>query len=185
MVDRQRSRWMRLITAVAIGALLAGCTSGGGSGNETGGTPAGGDAGGGGQGEEVEFVYLAHTDIDTLDVQDARAFTTGMLLGMHVFDTLVQLDAEEGFVPRLATSWEFADDGRVLRFHLRDDVKFHDGTPITAEHVARSFQRYLEQPDLAQARKIQPVHTIRAVDDYTVEFVADEPIGEFLLGNCL
>jgi peptide/nickel transport system substrate-binding protein len=45
-----------------------------------------------------------------------------------LFNSLVTIDAELNFVPDLAESWEILEDGKVYVFHLRQGVKFHDGT---------------------------------------------------------
>ena len=41
-------------------------------------------------------------------------------------------------MPWLAESWETSDDGKVWTFHIREGVKFHDGTPVNADAVAFS-----------------------------------------------
>jgi peptide/nickel transport system substrate-binding protein len=65
----------------------------------------------------------------------------------HIFETLV--GAAPGAMkpePMLATHWEVADDGLTWTFYLREGVKFHDGTPFTAEAVKFSLERILEFP---------------------------------------
>lgn len=53
-------------------------------------------------------------------------------------ETLVVLDADGDAQPGLATRWERVD-GRTWRFDIRDGVRFHDGTGLTAEHVAAAL----------------------------------------------
>lgn len=48
---------------------------------------------------------------------------------------LVTIDAELNIVPDLAASWEILEHGKVYVFHLRQGVKFHDGTDFDAEAV--------------------------------------------------
>jgi peptide/nickel transport system substrate-binding protein len=55
--------------------------------------------------------------------------------------TLLRRDRALGPEPWLAASWELSDDGTALRFTLRDDVAWHDGTPVTAADVAFTFFR--------------------------------------------
>src|SRR5690554_6569823 len=52
----------------------------------------------------------------------------------NIFDTLLVLDREGQLAPGLATSWE-AESDTSWRFHLRDDVTFHDGEAFTADDV--------------------------------------------------
>ena len=68
---------------------------------------------------------------------------TGPLVARHVFDTLVtyregSTDIDAG----LATRWSVSRDGLTWSFVLRDNARFHDGTPVTATDVAMSFGRF-------------------------------------------
>ena len=56
-----------------------------------------------------------------------------------VYDGLIGLDKNLGYEPRLARSWEILDDGLTLVFHLRDDVRWHDGGKL-AFSLARLAQ---------------------------------------------
>jgi peptide/nickel transport system substrate-binding protein len=63
-----------------------------------------------------------------------------MAAARHVFDTLVNRDADSRWTPGLTTSWR-AVAPTVWEFKLREGVTFHDGSPFTAEDVAFSFAR--------------------------------------------
>jgi peptide/nickel transport system substrate-binding protein len=67
------------------------------------------------------------------------------------------------------------------RFNLRRDVKFHDGTPFTADDVGFSFQR-AQSPGSHFKVFASPLGKVRRVDDYTVEFVTPQPHPAFM-GN--
>ena len=59
-----------------------------------------------------------------------------------IYDTLIQYREDTTEIePALATAWESSTDGRHWRFHLREDVKFHDGTLFTADAVVFSLTR--------------------------------------------
>ena len=58
----------------------------------------------------------------------------------HAYETLVALDANARLTPALATSWRAIDD-TTWEFKLRDGVKFHDGSPLTAQDVVFSLER--------------------------------------------
>ena len=66
-----------------------------------------------------------------------------------VYDTLVMRDKDLKVIPGLATSWEQVNP-TTWRFKLRQGVKFHDGTPFTADDVVFSMQRAAE--DTSQIR---------------------------------
>ncbi|MEJ2665547.1 MAG: ABC transporter substrate-binding protein [Deinococcales bacterium] len=59
----------------------------------------------------------------------------------NVYEGLVRLDRSGKIVPALAKSWTVSPDGKTLTFQLRSGVKFHDGTPFTAEDVVKTFER--------------------------------------------
>lgn len=71
---------------------------------------------------------------------------------VNLYDSLVELDPEQLTTvrPALAKSWDISPDGKTLTFHLRDDVKFHSGNPLTSADVVWSMRRILHL-NLAQA----------------------------------
>jgi len=69
-----------------------------------------------------------------------------VLVANHVYDYLVDIDAENNIVPRLATEWSMNDDGREYTFTLAEGVLFHDGTPLRPEDVVWTFDR-LRDPE--------------------------------------
>jgi ABC-type transport system substrate-binding protein len=62
----------------------------------------------------------------------------------QIFDGLVALDPGLHIVPALADTWTISRDGRVYTLHVRDGVRFHDGTPLTADDVVFSVKRLLD-----------------------------------------
>ena len=73
--------------------------------------------------------------------QDYRATDVFSHKGFNclVFQTLIKIDPQGVFQPLLAESWEISPDGKEYTFHLRKNVRFSDGTPVTAEHVKDSM----------------------------------------------
>lgn len=61
----------------------------------------------------------------------------------NVYDTLVFTEIDGTVIPHVATDWECSDDGLIYTFHIRDDIKFHDGSPLEASDVAFSMNRAL------------------------------------------
>src|SRR5690606_26000095 len=91
------------------------------------------------------------TLVDSRDTYDPRsmdpALSTDVPTGRavsYVFEGLTRFTPSAEVVPGLAERWEVSDDGMSYTFHLRQGVKFHDGTTFTADHVARSWQRVLD-----------------------------------------
>jgi peptide/nickel transport system substrate-binding protein len=85
-----------------------------------------------------------------------------------VFLPLLELDETGSYRGRLARSWEHSPDGREWTFHLRSDVKWHDGTPVTAQDVAFTLG-LVNHPDVAWYEG-GPVGTPRVLDDSTLAF---------------
>jgi len=86
--------------------------------------------------------------------------------------------------PMLAKSYDISEDGLAYTFHLRDGVKFHDGTTLDANAVVSSFLRALklgEQGGWAGTFiGIVDEEGVKAVDDYTVQFNLRERYAPFV-----
>src|SRR5438552_7109865 len=66
------------------------------------------------------------------------------LITRQIFETLVQYrEGSSDVEPGLATSWTVSRDGLQWTFRIRDGVRFHDGTPLAARHVAESLDRVI------------------------------------------
>jgi peptide/nickel transport system substrate-binding protein len=97
-----------------------------------------------------------------------------------VYDTPIALAPDGSYVPELATDWSVSDDGLTWTLTLRDDVTFHDGTPMTAEDVKFTLELYRDTADFPYLPSYPDVfHTIKAPDDTHVTLTADSPIGNF------
>ena len=132
-----------------------------------------------------ELVFALRMEPLTLDAHRAYYQVAGTVI-INIYDCLVIEDmVTHEMVPWLAKSWEVSGDGRTWTFHLRDDVKFHDGTPFNAEAVKYNFDR-ITDPDteaVSAATFLTEVYEgIEIVDDYTVQIVLSEPVAPFL-GN--
>jgi peptide/nickel transport system substrate-binding protein len=111
---------------------------------------------------------------ENLDPANAVNSTINQLL-IGVYDTLVQFTAGELEVsPRLATAWSVSDDGLTYTFALRDDVTFHDGTPLTAEDVKFTFDR-LQSAQGMVLNDLGPFEGANVVDETTVTLTLSKP----------
>ncbi len=102
-----------------------------------------------------------------------RELTTDHVIGFNVYDTLTRWDPEKGVIPWLAESWESNADGTEWTFHLRKGVKFHDGTPLTAQAAKFSYERSIELGLMAYY--FADFQNIEAVDDYTLRITLTAP----------
>ncbi len=107
-------------------------------------------------------------------------------LSMHIFDRLVERDAEVKAYPGLAESWD-AIAPTVWEFRLRRGVTWHDGTPFTAEDVAFSIARPPLVPNSPASFSpfVRAIQRTEVVDSHTVRFhtAAPHPLLPVELGS--
>jgi peptide/nickel transport system substrate-binding protein/oligopeptide transport system substrate-binding protein len=112
-----------------------------------------------------------NTLIDSRDTYDPRSLDpalstdvpTGRAVG-YVFDGLVRFTPDAQVVPGLARSWEISADGLTYTFHLRNGVKFHDGSAFSARNVIKSFQRVLDPK--TKGGRGWPLYPIAGAQEY-------------------
>ncbi len=97
----------------------------------------------------------------------------------QVFDRLVRFDLDGDLVPSLVVSWENPEPTRWV-FWLREDVTFHNGRTLTAEDVVWTMHRMMDPETKAPRQRLYMVKEVRAVDEFTVEFVLNESFAPFL-----
>ncbi len=126
-------------------------------------------------GRQALVVALAEAP-DSLDPADHRSRQSETLL-RNIFDGLVTRDTRNGVHLELAETTDWLDD-KTLQVKLRQGVKFHDGSEMTADDVVYTFNRIIQENaiDYPEAhtspRKglIAPLESVEKVDDYTVKF---------------
>lgn len=114
----------------------------------------------------------------TLDPHYADLGENNSLLS-HIYERLVTQDAQMNPVPRLATSWKRLSETQ-WEFKLREGVKFHDGSPFTAQDVIYSIERirdFLKPPSGGYQSYTQAIKSVSAPDPLTVviETTSDIP----------
>jgi len=90
---------------------------------------------------------------------------------LHLFEPLIKRDDNQKLVPGLATSWKAIDD-LTWEFKLRKNVRFHDGSPFTADDVVFTLKRVPNVPNSPSsfATFTKPIVDIRVVDSHTLIF---------------
>ncbi|WP_433087114.1 ABC transporter substrate-binding protein [Dactylosporangium sp. CA-052675] len=153
--------WERVIALTAIGALavVAGCTST---------SPT--DTGSGSGGEIDTSAVLKFASAGPLRDLDPALQTSYGAWGylFLVWDRLTMLDKDDKIVPGLAKEWNFVDNGSVLELKLRDDVKFHDGTPFDAEAVKANIERGKTLQGSTLKSDLADIESVEVVDAKTV-----------------
>jgi peptide/nickel transport system substrate-binding protein len=161
-MSRQRKRWLFVIVALTLGAILPMAPS------VAQGKPEG------------VLKQAIHWSIsaDWLDPATTQGATLSPFLTMYLFhDALLKAMPEGTIVPCLAESWTISPDAKTYEFKLRKGVKFHNGETMTAEDVIFSFWRYKS----VQAKLVHDrTEKVEAVDPFVVRFRFKAPFPDFL-----
>lgn len=100
----------------------------------------------------------------------------------QVYSTLMSLDPDAQPYLDLATGYEMSEDGKAYTFTLREGVKFHDGSDLTAEDVKFTFDRIrAEDSGYSYKSQLETIDSIEVLDPLTVRFNLTEPTGPFLV----
>jgi ABC-type transport system substrate-binding protein len=142
-----------------------------------------------------------HTLIDSRDNYDPRSLDpalstdvpTGRAVG-YVFDGLTRFSPAAEVEPGLAERWEVTPDGLTYTFHLRRQVRFHDGTPFRARDVVHSWERALDPTSKSSASeflypikgardfhggKTTAISGLAVRDDSTIVVTLEQPLAAF------
>lgn len=162
--QKMKSKKMRI---VALGLILAmtamSFTSCGGGGND-GGSSEG----------RTDLNFAVSAEPNSLDPM-AIAMMSTFTITYAIYDNLFEKNADGGYDPSICEDYDVTDDGLVYTFKIRDDVKFHDGTQMTAEDVAFSINRTIEKGWAADM--VAAIESVEATDDYTVVLTLSRPFG--------
>ncbi|MDF1564941.1 MAG: peptide-binding protein [Deltaproteobacteria bacterium] len=129
-------------------------------------------------GEVVVQMYADPPSLNTIVDND----WWGSRITHHlVYQALVGIDAYDDpryrFQPELAESWTLSEDKLTYTFHLRKDVRFHDGQPFGAKDVIATYEKVLDETTKAAHLRshLEELESFRAIDEHTVEFVWKKP----------
>lgn len=146
--------------------------------------------------EKQEMTFVLNNIPDGLDPGVTNnSFAQYVLI--NCFEGLVTYDETGSLVGGSAESWDISDDGLVYTFHLRDGLKWSDGTPLTAQDFVYSIQRVLTPATAAQyvsmvtsyVKNAQEFYDgtataedlgVKAIDDQTLEITLIQPTSYFI-----
>ncbi|WP_308314942.1 MULTISPECIES: peptide-binding protein [Bacillus] len=182
---KEKKRWLQMLVFVLVLGLLAACNGGGdkpasddGKGEEASGEPQKGGTLTGAMDTPPEGVFNP--------IYYTSAYEANILDFTH--EGLLTQNKDLEFIENLAESWEFNDDQTEVTFKLRENAKWHDGEPFTADDVVFTYKT-LSTPGYAEAGGVRQDFAVRllgyeefstgastefpgvvAVDDHTVTF---------------
>jgi peptide/nickel transport system substrate-binding protein len=119
---------------------------------------------------------------ETMETFNPYGDSVSLLYGIwcQVMGCLGTYDFNKGdYVGMLAEKWEVKDPNTWI-FHLRKDIRWHDGSPFTSDDVVHSFNRARNDPQSKQTQNIAPIASASAVDKYTVSFTTKQPTAPLL-----
>src|ERR1700686_658457 len=117
---------------------------------------------------------VMHSDLRVID----PGFTTAYITRDHgymVYDTLLATDSSFKVQPQMA-DWKVSDDKLTYTFTLRDGLKWHDGTPVTAEDCVASLKRW-GKVDGMGLELMDYTASIEATDAKTITLKLKDPYG--------
>jgi len=128
-----------------------------------------------------EITIQIDTDPPNLNTIIASDYWADQITTKHVSELLVTVDAYDEpryrYKPTLAQSWEISRDGLSYTFHLRKDVRWHDGSRFSADDVIATFDKIQDTTSKAAALRsnTKEIQRYERLDDYTVHFVLKQP----------
>jgi oligopeptide transport system substrate-binding protein len=176
------SKFLTFITFVILIAALVGLAGRVSAGNPFQGSP------------QQALVLAGGESTNPREYDPATTHGSGDKL---VYSGLVAFDPYLNLTPDLAETWDVNPDGTVYTFHLRENARFHDGRPVTAQDVVYSWERALS-PELASDTALtylgdivgasemnigqaKHVSGLQALDEHTLQVTIDAPKPYFLL----
>lgn len=144
-----------------------------------------------GSSEKDIFVFARGGDSVSLD-PSVVTDTESENVSQSILETLVTFEEGKTTVaPLLATEWDESEDGLTYTFKLREGVKFHDGTDFNAEAVVYNFERWMNSGDDKfsvyssvfggfKGDETHNLESVKAIDEYTVEFKLKNVLPTFL-----
>ncbi|WP_405113148.1 nickel ABC transporter substrate-binding protein [Paenibacillus sp. FSL K6-1217] len=126
--------------------------------------------------QTITVAISADAGIDQLD---AGVYEGSMNVHAMIYDGLVEYGEKGEIMPSLAESWDISEDGKGYTFHLRQGVKFSDGTEFNADAVKFSFERWIKDP--ANSLNVATaMESIVVVDEHTLTMTFNKAYYPFL-----
>lgn len=146
--------------------------------------------------EDTIIIGMGEAKGEFMPIYYSTAYDAHMIELM--FDSLVINDEEGNYIPHVAERWDISEDGKTYTFYLRKDVKFWDGTPLTAHDVEFTYlamadpnydgRYYSMVSDIVGYEEYSQgdatnLSGIKVIDDYTISFTFKEELA-INLSNC-
>lgn len=139
-----------------------------------------GESGEDGKDKSQEIKVRVNNDPDFLDPHLATASISYQMI-LNMFEGLFAPETDGSLKPAVAESYELSDDGLTYTFNIRDNVKFHNGNPLTIEDIKYTFERLMgtnnNEPISSNFNNVKSLET---PDEDTFVITLTEPNSNFL-----
>jgi peptide/nickel transport system substrate-binding protein len=126
------------------------------------------------------IVVASSSDARTLVPVLASDSASSDICGL-VFNGLVKYDKNVNITGDLAESWDIQEDGKVIIFHLRKGVRWHDGAPFTARDVEFTYKKLIDPSvKTPYSGEYERIKELKVIDDHTVRVEYKEPFAPAL-----
>ena len=171
-MKKRLSRILAMMLAMLMVLSLAACGSGNKDKTDGGsGTPSGSGS------YKDTLTWCQGSDVTSLDPHQGKE-TPAVQVTCQIFDTLVVVNPETGELePQIAESWEQTDDVTYV-FKIREGVKFHDGSEVTAADVKFSLERAINSAAVSYI--VDFIESVSDNGDGTVTIKTKYPYGPAL-----
>jgi peptide/nickel transport system substrate-binding protein len=134
----------------------------------------------------IYYDAVGNETLDPAEPQSGSSFSQEVLLALY--DTLVRLDDQGNPGPGLAESWQTNPELTAYTFKLRQGVKFHDGSDLTADVVKRNIDRNMalgSKASGAMVDSIKPFASVEVLGPYELRLNLKSPSGQipFVFGG--
>ncbi|MDO5713753.1 MAG: peptide ABC transporter substrate-binding protein [Tissierellia bacterium] len=163
-MNKRSLKWITLLLAMVI--FLTACGGGGNNApaNNANNGNGGNEATESAEGGEGKILRTNnHSEPGSLDPALARGTHESWIL-QHIFEGLMKYNEKNEVVPAMAEKVDVSDDGITYTFHLRDDVKWSNGDPVTAEDFEFAWKRVLD-PELGSEYSFQ-LYYVQGGEEY-------------------
>lgn len=103
----------------------------------------------------------------------------GQNVRLNVYDQLTEIAPDSSVRPRLAKSWQASPDALTWTFTLRDNAKFHDGKPVTAEDVIWTYNKILGDEKSSVRAYLSKIKSMEKISDHELRITLVEPFAPF------
>ena len=127
-----------------------------------------------------EIIYARADEVTCLDPVLLNYTADLQIVNMICEELVTTNDTGDAIIPGLAESWDISEDGLTYTFHITPDLKFSDGTEVTAQDWEFVFERAMTTPESAWSFSVSNIESVEVPDAETVIITQKEPSANLL-----